>query len=257
MGIDAQPRPFTTPAETLAQDPTNYVEGLPLVQVIGAPKTLAVLPVLDSYTIVLNAGHLLTGNEMLYITWLIGLETHFLFAKVLSVATNTITLDTPINVAYPIATTYIASVLINMNVDWSVTRQSFSASIPSTSELRLDLMSLRFIIADDVVMDDGKFWWLTTLTRWVILRKWTSEWDRHMNWNMKVNWDFWLYFNNKIYTDKWWGGWTYTVESTLKFREDFGAVCRLSAGEKLEIIIQDNLTWLVAFKCFASFHIVS
>ena len=68
MGIDTQPYPFTTPAETLAQDPTNYVEGLPLVQVIGAPKTLAVLPVLDSYTIVLNAGHLLTGNEMLYIT---------------------------------------------------------------------------------------------------------------------------------------------------------------------------------------------
>lgn len=105
-------------------------------------------------------------------------------------------------------------------------------------------------------MDDGKFWWITALTRWVVVRKRSSDWDRHMNRNLKNNWDFWLTFNNKTYSDKW-GGWgTYAMEPTAKFREEFGAVCRLSAGEKLEIIIQDNLTALTSFKVFASFHVV-
>lgn len=255
MQIWQQPSPFTTPMETLAQDPTNYVEGLPLVQASWSPLTLASTTVIDSYTITMTAGHGLTGGEQLYIAWSINNEVHFLFAKVLSVATNTLTLDTPVNQTFPV-TSYVSVVVHNMNVNGSSTRQSFLASIPSWSNLELDIMSLRFIIIDEGAMDDGKFWSLTELTRWVIVRKWSSDWDRHMNWNLKNNGDFGLKFNNKIYSDKWWPGGTYSMESTIKFREDFWAVCRLSAWEKLEIIIQDNLTALTSFKAFASFHIV-
>lgn len=138
--MDRQPSPFTTPIEILAQDPINYVEGLPLVQALWSPKTLASNTVIDSYTITLTAWHWLTWGEQLYIAWTVDSKVHFLFAKVLNVATNTITLDTPVNQTFPASTTYVASVLSNMNVDGSTTRQSFTATIPTGSNLKLDIM---------------------------------------------------------------------------------------------------------------------
>jgi len=147
-----------------------------------------------------------------------------------------------------------------MNVDGSTTRKTFVVTVPETGTETLDIKGVRVHIADNVVMDDGKFGGITALTRGVIIRKYTPEiWPANESsefyFNIKSNLDFQLQLDNLKWSDKAPSG-QYGLISDWKASIDDGVTCRINPGDRVEVIIQDDLTELISMKMWFYGHLV-
>ena len=87
------------------QDQHTRTGDLPFGQIVGGAETLAVAGVEHEYTITLTGGHAVVVGS--HIVMSDSVSERVYIGSVLVVATNLITLDTPLNFAYPTATTAI------------------------------------------------------------------------------------------------------------------------------------------------------
>ena len=218
------------------------------VKAAGAPMTLATVPTVGSYTIVMNAGHTFANGDEL----LIALANNSFSAKVLSVATNTLTLDRPVSFAFPL-TSLVFEVSTNMNVDGSVTVQAFGVSTGVSTTDALEITGIRLAITDNAAMDDSTFGGIPALTRGIVLRKVAADGSQFIYWNAKSNSELSLFIDNIKYSDKAPAG-LYGVSFEWNIRDTNGSIIRLSAGDRLELLVQDNLTALASFKMMVYGH---
>jgi len=234
----------------LLEDNTEQLVNGLLTQSTGGPQFLGASVVIDSYEITLTGGHTFVAGDFMVVA-----EDDRLYqGEVLSVATNVCTMDTPFDYAFPQAGTVAFEVLNNMNVDGSVTRQTFTIGTPTSVTKNVHFRGFRINIADSGSMDDGKFGSLAKLTRGVVFRLVKEDGTRFNFTNAKTNGDMGLAFDHKIYTAKAGGG-ENSVEFTWQVSQDDGIVIEIEPGDEIEVIIQDDLSTLTSFKVWAFGHL--
>lgn len=237
------------------QDQTTEAIFNNMCRSISAPYTLAADTIPGEYDIILtDATGIILGDE-------IGLfqnstNPSSYFAKVLSISVNTLTMDTPLDIAFDTITN--SPVLFRLDCDMAVNGATtpiiYSAFNQST--IPYDITRIIFHITDDAEMDDGKFGGIAALTRGCVLRKKNASGNFTNYFNVKSNGKFGELAYDKTYDDKAKQG-TYGFSSRLTFggQSKVGVVIRLEDGEELQLIIQDDLTELLTFAVMVEGHL--
>lgn len=224
---------------------------------INTDITLAAVPVVNSYTILLEPGHGVLSSQVLALTEHVeGVREPEIFStKVLDVVGDTLTVDSPIPYPFSIAGADLFNLTLDMNVNGSVTPVVFG--INNSLESSLDVVRIIIHITSTTSMDDGKFGGLDALTRGVVFRKRRVDGNYITYWNAKTNGSFGEVAFDKYYDDKAPAGiYGLTVRITYAGQAKHGVAIRLLPGEAIEMILQDDLTGLDSFRIMTQGHLV-
>lgn len=214
---------------------------------IEVSTTTTVLTVKGAYTItVANATGIVAGK---YIYLYNATQGFLYFGTVLSVATNTLTMDNPINEVFNIGSN-VDSAIINMNVNGSVTPQSFRLRGEGSDNLFLSFVVNRILIymetTNPVSLD--LFGDLTALTKGCVLRVVNTR--TNLITNLKNNGNISAVAYDTQYfsaANPVLGKNGLVGRLTFGGNEKIGSCIKLSRTEDLEILIQDDLTGLEKF----------
>ena len=236
------------------QDQTSRMLDLWFLKGLAAPTTLSVTAVVNAYTITVAA----TTGFVAGCTVAITTQTGYYFGRQIgAVAGNVITLDTPIDIAYPAGSTCFPASR-NMAVNGAVTPQIFQIGpVGVATGFAVDIVRVNGYIQDDTAADDSLFGGIAALSRGIVLRKNNGVLQNF--WNAKTNGELSLICASDLYyTGKAPAGsvgirWRNTFAGT----EKHGVTVRLEPGEILELIVQDNLTGLEVFEAMAQGHFVT
>lgn len=180
----------------------------------------------------------------------------FYLATILDVTDDTITVDTPLDFAYPIGS-FVTAGEINLNINGSSTPVIYG--LRNTEEAigsAFDITKVIFTCLTDTAVDLSKFGDIVALTNGLVLRK---KDDDYMNvFNVKTNGDLAniMDFEPQSATNPAQGQDGFISNMTFAGQEKIGVTIRLEPGEDIQIIIQDNLTALTSFSVIAEGHIV-
>jgi hypothetical protein len=171
-------------------------------------------------------------------------------AEALNVVGNVITLDRPIDFAYPSATTLGRITTSNMAVDGSVTPQIFTARAGSTP---LDFVRFIVTMLDDTSMDDGKFGGITALSDGLVFRIANSF--QKTIFNFKTNGDIAQFCYDTSYASKAPGGqYGFNARITFGGPSKHGVVLRITSNDVLQWVVQDDLTNLISLRIAGEGH---
>ena len=175
--------------------------------------------------------------------------------RITALAGTVATLDRPLDYDYAIGDEITKS-LISMNVDGSVTSQSFRVK-PLTGQV-MHITEFGIALTHSSAGDNGLFGNLTALTNGVVIRRYdgtTSSFNTLTIW--KENGDIHMDAGNISYPSRsGGGGGAYGTNSSGSIKEITGAIGYLdgTAGDYLEFLVQDDLTGLSSFKVKAHGH---
>lgn len=223
-----------------------------LSQAVGIPKLLGADTITNTYIIEMAAGHgLVTGNEILLAEN--GSEPRSYNGKIISVATNLLTMDTPIDTVFSAAGAVVIQTTKEMTVDGSTTVQKFD--IPNSSDVEFHITRIIIHITDELEMDDSRFGSLLELTRGVIFRQKFNDGSYNNIFNVKNNGEFGELAYDLAYQDAAKHG-TYGLHCRMSFGSSgkHGTVLRIGNGEALELLIQDDLSDLDSFRIMVQGH---
>jgi len=198
----------------------------------------------NSKTLILNDATGFSVGDYINID-LGAVHTH-MYRKITAIVTNTLTIDASVDFALTDGST-VQEVILNMAVDGSSTPVIFEVN-PSVGE-NIDIMRLLIQITDATEPDDSKFGAEPALTNGVLLRKSINNgasYETLAIW--RTNGDMKLDMFNVEYSSKAGAGnWGVSGRWTIF---ESGAVLNIEEAnnEKLEIIVQDDLTGLVTFE---------
>jgi hypothetical protein len=188
------------------------------------------------------------------------LSLNFSFYKqVGDVAGNVITLDTPLDYAYPIGA-YVDVGSVGLNVDGSSTAQVFGlrgTGEPPGVELTIDVTEIIFSCVTDSACSLPLFADLSALTNGIVIRKRNDDVTNIMN--IKTNSGFQLRmfeFNIEQATNPAQGRDGFSARRKFAGQDNVGVAIRLPVGEDLEILVQDNLTGITTLEAVAIGHVV-
>jgi hypothetical protein len=168
---------------------------------------------------------------------------NFVQARVINVATNTITVDTPWSRTFPIGTTVMVGDP-NMVRDASPASQVVFTIAPSSVQV-IDITRVQLRIEDSSAMAFDTLGGGTPPTNGIVIRKKNSDGTRTNYFNFKSNGDFiGRSFDHSFQTGV--GGATraFISRSTWGGQSKRGVVIRINGtlGEEFEIVVQDDLT---------------
>jgi len=182
----------------------------------------------------------------------------FYLAEILNIAGVTITVDTPLDFAYPIGT-FVTGGTRNMNVDGSVTPVIFGLrntdqAIGST----FDITRILFSCTTDTAVDLSKFGDIVGgLTRGIVFRKKDGVYRNIFNVKSNQGFDNIMYDWKPYAKSKPNEGIDgFTGRLTFGGQSKIGVTVRLAPGEDIQLIIQDNLESLINFSAIAEGHTV-
>lgn len=233
------------------QDQTTGPLDLLFLREINA-TTLAANTVVGSRTLTLSPGHgAVIGNTLELADNTVG--AYFMQSVITNVVANTITLSSPINRVYTTSNTSVVVSSANMNVNGSVTPVIFSVNpLPVQSG---DMVRVIVSMTDNTGMDFSTFGGISGgLANGVVLRVNNGDGTYRNLANFKTNGDIELYSYDARYFENI-GGATrgFSARMTWGGQDKHGVVIRLDGalGEKLEIIVQDDLTSLINMRWIA------
>lgn len=209
---------------------------------IATAKDAVVVNVADASTFVV--GNLLTIWSIVGARWYQG--------KILSIATNAVTVDTPVDYEYQIGDT-VSCGTINMAVDGSVTPKIFSLR-SSDPGIPLTGVITRIIIEMTTTTEPGwnEFGDLAALTKGIVLRRVDGTYQNILNVKTNAEMAGVMFDLNSIDATKFG---VYGIKARLTFTR-IGAGIELGVGDDLQLIINDNLSTLVSFTGMAQGVIV-
>ena len=233
-----------TKVDVSIQDSTSPLLVVPVMRLDGE-VTLTVDAVVDERTVTVSDGtNILTGREYRIVIYNPSLNEVSYFV-VLSKNVNVLTLDTPIDIAYP-SGSIVSYGRINMNVDGSVTPQIFGVRNPTSSEIEVSVDFTRMMITFELTSsgDFSKFGNIAGgLVNGLVCRK--TDGIYHNIFNAKTN----LALASIMY-DLTFISAIGAAPDGIRGRFTFGAlgsVVRLAPFEDLQFIVQDDLTLLTKF----------
>jgi len=246
---------YTTPVETsnrggvgvpiFIQDQTTGLLDLPFLLSLNT-SLLAVDTVSESRLITLAPGHGAVAGNTIEIAS-ISNGSLFQQAEVISVATDVITIDSPVVRVFTVADSQVNISERNMNVVGTPEAPVAFQVAPTAVQLG-DMVRLILTMTDTVDMDFTTFGGLPALTYGIVLRVHTPGGNHRQIQNFKSNGDIARYAYDTEYFDNKGGGVRgFHARLTFGGQSKHGAVIRLdgSLGEHLEILVQDDLTGLV------------
>ena len=237
------------------QDQHTRALDVDFVQAAGTPTTLSADTVAGAYTMTLTSTTGFVDGVGVGITT--GTGGYFFAHQNGAPAGSVITVDTPIDKAY-LSDATVLPLTHNMNVDGSVTPSIFQIG-PVGDTFEFDVTRILAYLQDGTSMDDGKFGGNGALPNGCVLRRYndlTSDYTHFFN--VKTNGDMALLGYDFTYTDKPPGGTSHGARWRLTYGgpSKHGVTIRLKNSDILEIVIQDDLTVLEAFKMVAQGHVV-
>jgi hypothetical protein len=223
-----------------------------ITQKLGT-ATLATATAFDDRTITLEAGHGFTNNSMIEIDSGTGL---FYQSRVLTVATNTITVTNPLPCVFPVTST-VRRVSPDLTVNGSVTPVIFSAKPPAGVQWDINILSIN--ILDNAEMDDSKFGGITALTNGVLYRT-VNDCTQNI-FNSLDNGCFRRHCDTENpYSDRAGGTGLYGLNTKRHFNSQQGdGVARRIGGHDIsefQAVVADDLTGLTRFWCVIRGHVV-
>lgn len=203
---------------------------------------------IDAKTVLLNDGHSFTTGDIICLKE----NRRFYQAYVTNVATNTISIDTPLDYAF--TTSCICSRSSDsLAVNGATTTQIFSVQPPPGESW--DILGCGFHLTDNSAMDDALFGGITALTNGIVLRKKDKIYKNIFN--VKSNGDFYFRCDRVEYSPKAPSGF-YGLSAQKTFNIRHGVSIRLDGDmrDELQVLVQDDLSNLASFKVSAWGHVV-
>lgn len=176
---------------------------------------------------------------------------------------DTITVDAPFDKDYQTNNTEIYEETRDMNVNGPLgtdAREVFRVPAPilGTTPAVLDITSITCFIADAAAMDDGLFGSLAALANGCVFRKVDASGEITTYFTFRANGDFSQIACDSQYTDKAPSGENgFRARVCFSGQENHGVVVRINPGDRLELLVQDNLTGLSIFRASVSGHITN
>lgn len=235
------------------QDQNTPAFDLFFTQDVGSPTTLTVDAMADAYSISVTTGHgLVAGDEFVLVD---PVSQHGFTGEVVTVAgSNTVNVDRPITFDFLAASTVVQERTSDLNVNGSVTRQTFTVGGSLTAELDVTRFLIQMTTTDAPTL--ALFGDQAALLRGCQMRR--VDGTSFNYWNVKSNSEMSnLMYDLDIYTtahpqavNGLAGRMTYAGQNK------HGVTLRIGPGEALEFIVQDDLRGLIEFKIIACGHIV-
>lgn len=196
-----------------------------------------------------TAGHGINVNDEIVLIDNIG--NRVLYAKVLAVAVNLITIDRPIDYDFPI-TTIGNIVSTNMAVDGSVTPQIFTLK---DGNLTNDIVRCFLIMTNNVAMDYSRFGGLFALPRGLVLR--IINTFQKTIFCFKSDAEISQFCYDLQYAPKAPAG-EYGLSARITFggQDKHGVVLRIDQNDSLQWVVQDDLTGLISLRISAQGHAI-
>jgi hypothetical protein len=238
------------------QDQTSPPFDLYFIQLIGSITSLTAPAAIDDLIVSLASVADCSVGNYFSMNATDGSD-RFYFGEVLAVGASTVTLDTPVDYAFAASDPAFCTTR-DLNVDGSVTSQVFDVrgSGPA-SDIEIDVTRLILeITTSGAPPFDGFGDIAGGLTAGIVLRR--VDGDTRNIWNVKTNSEF----ANIAYDYTTLSGFGPAVEGiivryTFAGQDKHGVAVRLAAGDRLELIVQDDLTSLLSFRVIAAGHIVT
>jgi len=229
----------------------QYTEALKLKlhTVSASGSLLASNTTIDTYTMEFNAGHSAVVNNLICIKE----NGRFSQFKITNVATNTITVDSPIDYAYT-TDAFLSYGKSNLNLSGSI-GSPIRAMVGPDFDQMWDVYGLSIIIIDDAAIDYSKFGGIGALTRGIVIRK-ENDYIKNFG-NIKSNADLDLYgFTTQINEKT--GGGEYSLVGHLNINNISGVSIRLdgSTNDKLVAQFTENLSAISKIEILVHGHVV-
>lgn len=178
------------------------------------------------------------------------------FPRITDITGTTVTLDRPLNYDFLAATSTVIQILIDMNITGTLAAPKIFNLVPDNLE-HWHIVSFILSATFPTAAADDLFGDLTALTNGCVLRGYngtTGQYRTFTNW--KTNADIKLDMYDLPYTDKA-GGTNHGMNGNGDIKNRTGAVPKLDAtkGDRLELLIQDDLSSLVTFRLKGQGHI--
>jgi len=236
------------------QDQTTPPVLFRLNQVIGETTLAIATSIGDKSVTVTDSTGMVIGQ---YVSILSAPDNRFYLAKILGISGDIVTLDTPLDFAFPIGSG-VAFRNANMNVNGSVTPQVFSVrGDVADIAAEIDITRIIFSMTCDTVVTFAKFGDLTALTNGIVLRRKNGDYNNIFN--IKSNAEIaGLMYDMTIYSADNPQQAVDGLNARLTFggQNKIGVVIRIAAGEDLQLIVQDDLSGLLNFEIMVEGHIV-
>jgi hypothetical protein len=237
------------------QDQTTPPVDLYFIQAIGDPTTLAAdIIVGDTDVEVTSAADFSIDSYM-------GIfcpdAERFYFGTVLAVNGTTITVDTPVDFAFH-AGDNVISATRDLEVSGSLASpEIFQVSGAGSGALEVDITRIIVSMILDSQPDDGLFGNVAKLDNGIVLRR-VDGTTRNI-WNVKENGDFATLAYDVTYTARTVPQGSYGMRCRYTFagQDKHGVAVRLSAGDSLQILVQDDLTDITQLRILAAGHVVT
>ena len=237
------------------QDQHSRMLDLKFIQAQAPPTTLSVAAAPEDKTItVTNPASFAAGN----VIGIFSPTGEFYFGQQIGApAGSVITLDTPIDIVFPIGSNVLTAIN-NMAVKGDVTTQVFQIGpVGVGTDVEIDITRVTGYLQDATAMDDALFGGIAALANGIVLRQ--NNGVLRNIWNAKSNGELAeICASDFNYSDKAPAG-----SNGARFRNSFagqekhGVTVRLEPGDILEMLIQDDLTGLEVFTMTAQGHVVT
>jgi hypothetical protein len=236
------------------QDQASRAFDIFFTQDVGSPTTLTTDTVEDTYVISVTTGHgFVSGDDFVIID---PVTQRGFTGEVLSTAgDNAVTLDRPLTFNFPSATSIVQKRTKDLNVDGSGTPQIFTVGSPLTGVLDVTRIMIQMTTTDPSLFN--LFGDLSALERGLQFR--IVNGVTNNLWNAKNNAEL----ANLMYDIQFFdashpqGVNGLAGRMTYAGQTKHGVVLRITGGESLEIIIQDDLQGLLSFRIIACGHLVT
>lgn len=177
----------------------------------------------------------------------------YYFGTITAIAVNDLTLDTPFDFAFPSGSNVLPFTRDMNVVGTPASPKYFEIQGPGSAGLEVDITRFMLSIGTTSPGNINEFGNLTALTAGLVLRRKDSVY-RNI-WNIKTNLEFGLHaYDIQPFTAVGPGGDGLICRYTFSGQDKHGVAIRLKQGEALQLIIQDDLSGLVSFRCLAEGH---
>lgn len=185
-------------------------------------------------------------------------ENFSFYTQIGAPAAGIVTLDTPLDFAYP-AGAFIDAAITDMSVDGSGTPRVFGlrgTGSPPGVDIQVDITSIIIQCMTLTAVSLVKFGDLSALTRGLVLRKRNSIIENIFNVKSNNQLSGIMEFDPIVASNPGQGIDGFRAELIFTGQENIGVAIRLPIGEDLEVLNQDLLTGLTSLEMTAKGHIV-
>jgi len=234
------------------QDQTTPPVDFFFTQAGGPPTSLSASVAIDDYDITVVSATGCSVGDYFGVFNTAGDRAYF--GEIVSIATNTLTMDTPMDFAFQAGDVAIC-LDRNLAADGSTTPQIFSIEVGSGSSSSIDISRIMISMLTDSAPSLAKFGDLTKLTKGLVLRRVNG--DIRNIWNVKDNGELTnltFDYDALLATNPSQGQNGANFRNSFNGSDKHGTAIRLNPGDELQLIVQDDLSDLIRFRVIAQGH---